>query len=117
MEILFLKIIIFLVEFLYLYNALKDFNFNPVKQNFLKKNKYNSRHCKHLYEYSKIEKKPTEEEDGNRTYICKYCRNQYYEIIPKLNKKNYKIENLTSNCKNGNGIKYYSELFIIKTSK
>ena len=111
MEILYLKIIIFIVEFLYLYNAIKYFNFNPVKQNILKKNKYNSRHCKHLYEYSKIEKKPTEEEEGNRTYICKYCRNQYYEIIPKLNKKNYKIENLTSNCKNGNGIKYYSELY------
>ena len=44
-------------------------------------------------------------------YICKYCRKKYFDTIPKLNKKNYNLENLTSNCENGNGIRYFSELY------
>ena len=44
-------------------------------------------------------------------HMCKYCLKKYFETIPKLNQQNYKIENLTSNCENGNGIRYFSELY------
>ena len=48
-------------------------------------------------------------EEGNKIFICKYCRKNYSEKIPKLSNDNYKTEILTSNCEHGNGIKYYSE--------
>jgi len=69
------------------------------------------KNCKHSYEYSRIEKIPTKEENGIKMNMCKYCRKKYFETIPKLNQKNYNIANLTSNCENGNGIRYFSELY------
>ena len=45
-----------------------------------------------------------------KIYICKYCRKKYSKTIPKLNKENYIIENITSNCEHGNGVRYISEL-------
>ena len=71
----------------------------------------NLKHCKHSYTFSKIEKKPTKEQEGKEIHICKFCRSTYSERIPKLNKKNYYIENLTSNCANGNGVRYFSKLY------
>lgn len=111
MGILYLKSILFFFIFTYLNHSTKIYKFHPVKENYLKHNISNSSNCNHFYEYSKLDKKPTEEEEGRRTYICKYCRYKYHEIIPKLDKFNYKIENLTSNCKNGNGKKYYSKIY------
>lgn len=110
--LIFLKLIIIFICFLYDYHLLKYSNYNKslIEDNFnFSKHSFNT--CKHLYEYSKIEKSPTEKEEGTKIYICKYCRRKYCEIIPKLNKENYKIANLTSNCENGNGIRYYSELY------
>ena len=111
MGLKFIKLVVIFIEFIYLFHTLKFNNFHQNRQKHFYRNKINSRHCKHLYEYSKIEKNPTEDEEGSKIYICKYCRNKYYEIIPKLDKNNYKIEKLNSSCKNGNGIKYYSKLY------
>ena len=92
-----LKIIISL-----LYSSFLIYSFKIYGKNFsLGNNKnnlnFNSKHCKHSYEYTTVEKQPTVEEDGTKLYICKYCRKKYSKIIPKLNKENYIIENITSN--------------------
>ena len=108
--ILLIKIIIFIIIF-YSYSLLKNFNDILIKPNHIKRRAYNPKHCKHSYEYSKFEKLPTKEEEGKKIYICKYCRNKYFEIIPKLNKDNYKTEKITSDCKTGNGVKYHSEIY------
>ena len=106
-----LKVITILFCFSFLYNSLKNTDFTLIwKNNFYKRN-HKSKHCKHLYEYSELEKQPTKEEEGRKLYVCKHCRNKYSEIIPKLNEQNYKVEYLTSNCENGNGVRYYSELY------
>jgi hypothetical protein len=102
-----LKIIILVIQFSYLYHSLKNNAINSI----IYKKKFNSTKCNHLYEYSKVEKFPTNENEGKKWYMCKYCRKKYYENIPKLNKKNYKIEKISSNCQNGNGIRYYSKLY------
>ena len=81
------------------------------KHNNLDSAKLNTKDCNHLYEYSKLEKTPTKKDEGIKMYLCKYCRKKYFEKIPKLNKKNYKLENLISNCENGNGVRYHSELY------
>ena len=106
-----LKLIIILFTCSYLYYSNKYFyNYSKV-QNNLNNQKHNSKKCKHLFEYSRLEKLPTKEEDGVKMHMCKYCRKKYFERIPKLNQKNYKLQNLTSNCENGNGVKYFSELY------
>lgn len=78
----------------YLYGLPKT---NNLKRNF---------NCSH--EYYKIMKKPTEEDEGKVKYICKVCGKKYYETIPKLTEKNYKVEELKSNCLHGNGKRYIS---------
>ena len=104
------KIFIFSLCCSYIYRSSKNSGTNQKIQNhFYLKN--NSKPCNHSYEYSKIEKLPTENEEGRKMYLCKYCRNKYFEKIPKLNKENYKVENLTSNCENGNGVRYSSNLY------
>ena len=104
------KIIILSIQCIYLQYLFK-YRLNNYEQNKVKKKKFKSKYCNHLYEYSKIEKVPTEQEDGLKKYTCKYCRNTYYERIPKLNNQDYKIEKLTTNCQNGNGLRYYSEIY------
>ena len=100
-----LKIIIIFLSCSYLYKINKNIYLISVKLNNAKHLKYNTKNCKHSYEYSKLEKIPNKEEDGIKMFMCKYCRKKYFESIPKLNKKNYNLENLTSNCENGNGIR------------
>ena len=104
------KIIILSIQCIYLQYLFK-YRLNNYEQSKIKKKKFRSKYCNHLYEYSKIEKVPTEQEDGLKKYTCKYCRNTYYERIPKLNNQDYKIEKLTTNCQNGNGLRYYSEIY------
>ena len=41
-----------------------------------------------------IDKQPTDKEEGNKISLCKYCRKNYSETIPKLSKDNYKTENI-----------------------
>ena len=106
-----LKILIIFLSCSFLYNLNKNNYFISVKQNNVNHLKYNSKSCNHSYEYSKIEKIPNNEEDGIKMFMCKYCRKKYFESIPKLNKRNYNLENLTSNCENGNGVRYFSELY------
>jgi len=77
-----------------------------VKQNNANHLIYNTKNCNHSFEYSKLEKIPNNDEDGIKMSMCKYCRKKYFESIPKLNKRNYNLENLTSNCENGNGVRY-----------
>jgi len=105
-----LKLIIIFISCSYLYNSYNNFYLYSLKQNNSNLLKHN-KNCKHSYEYSRIEKIPTKEENGIKMNMCKYCRKKYFETIPKLNQKNYNIENLTSNCENGNGIRYFSELY------
>lgn len=105
-----LKLLIIFIICFYVNHWLKYSKYNKSFNNLFNQ-KHNSRLCQHSYEYFKIITEPTENEEGGKIYICKYCRNTYFETIPKLNKENYKIENLTSNCENGNGVKYYSELY------
>lgn len=62
--------------------------------------------CTH--EYYKIIKNPTEKERGKAKYICKLCGKKYYETFPRLTEKNYKVEELKSNCEHGNGKRYIS---------
>ena len=107
----FLKLIIIFFSCLYLYNLNKSSYLSLKTPNNLKYLKHNTKNCNHLFEYSKIENLPTEEEDGIKMYMCKYCRKKYFKTIPKLNEKNYILENLTSNCINGNGVRYFSELY------
>lgn len=64
--------------------------------------------CNHYY-YKFKEVDPTESHEGKIYYICAYCGGQYIEIIPKLDKSNYYLENLTASCQNGNGIRYFSK--------
>ena len=104
-----LKIIIIFTQFAYLYYSLKNANYHSKTNTSSKSLTYKVNHFKHSYEYSKIDKQPTEMEEGNKIFICKYCRKNYSEKIPKLSNDNYKTEILTSNCEHGNGIKYYSE--------
>ena len=104
-----LIIIFFSLSFIYYSNINSFFIF--VKQNKINHLLHNTKKCKHSYEYSKFEKLPNKEEDGIKMYMCKYCRKQYFESIPKLNQKNYNLENLTSNCENGNGVRYFSKLY------
>jgi len=106
-----LKIIIIFLSCSYLYKINKNIYLISVKLNNAKHLKYNTKNCKHSYEYSKLEKIPNKEEDGIKMFMCKYCRKKYFDTIPKLNKKNYNLENLTSNCENGNGVRYFSELY------
>ena len=101
-----LKLIIIFFICSHLYNSNKNSDLNSVKQNNVNQVKHNDKNCKHSYEYSKIEKLPTQEEDGIKMYLCKFCRKKYFETIPRLNKKIYNLENLVSNCENGNGIRY-----------
>ena len=107
----FLKLIIIFFSCSYLYNLNKSSYLSFKTPNNLKYLKHNTKNCNHLFEYSKIEKLPTEEEDGIKMYMCKYCRKKYFKTIPKLNEKNYILENLTSNCINGKGVRYFSELY------
>ena len=96
------KIIIIVIIGLYISDLINNtcFFLSPQKNlNFLR---FNSKKCNHVYEYSKIEKLPTKEKRGRKIYICKFCRSEYIERIPKLSKKNYKIGKLISNCENGN---------------
>ena len=62
--------------------------------------------CSH--DYYKIIRNPTEKEKGKVKYICKICGKKYYETIPKLNRENYKVEELNSSCEHGNGKRYTS---------
>jgi len=105
-----LKIITVLLFYLYLLYSLKKYVFISNGPNNFNRFQNNLNHCNHLYEYSKVEKQPTTEEDGKKTYICKYCRNKYTKKIPKLNNHNYYVEKLFSNCENGNGFRYFSKL-------
>ena len=78
-----LKIIILFIQFSYLYHSLKN---NAINSTIYKK-KFNSTKCNHLYEYSKVEKFPTNENEGKKWYMCKYCRKKYYEnmrFVPKM---------------------------------
>ena len=102
-----IKLIIISLCFKHLYHSIKYYGLNLGIYNISIKEKYNFKQCEHIYEYSKIEKIPTEEEEGYKIFICKYCRNKLLKKIPKLDKKNYFIEKLTSNCENGNGIRYF----------
>ena len=104
-----LKIIIVFLSCLYIYKSSFNSDIKSISPNKFH-GKINPKHCNHFYEYSIIEKPPTEKEDGRKTNLCKYCRNKYFETIPKLNRDNYKVEILSSNCENGNGVKYSSEL-------
>ena len=106
-----LKIIIIFLSCSYLYNLNKNNYLISFKQNNANHPIYKTKNCNHLYEYSKLEKIPNNEEDGIKMYMCKYCRKKYFDIIPKLNKRNYNLKNLTSNCENGNGVRYFSELY------
>ena len=106
-----LKIIIIFLSCSYLYNLNKNNYLISIKKNNANHLKYKTKNCSHLYEYSKLEKIPNKEEDGIKMFICKYCRKKYFESIPKLNNGNYNLENLTSNCENGNGVRYFSELY------
>ena len=104
-----IKILIIFICSSFIYHSFNTlYSYSKTHNNF--NYKINSKRCSHSYEYSKIEKFPTEREEGKKMYLCKFCRKVYYETIPKLNKDNYKIENLTSNCENGNGIRYFSEI-------
>ena len=105
-----LKILIIFICCSYIYRASYYSLINSINSNKFH-GKINPKKCNHFYEYSKIEKLPTEKEDGIKMYLCKYCRNQYFEKIPKLDKEKYSLELLTSNCENGNGIRYSSELY------
>ena len=106
-----LKLIISLLSFSYLIYSLKNYDSDIKIKIHSNNSKINTKLCKHLYEYSIIEKQPTEREDGAIIYICKYCRKKYLKKIPKLNEDYYQVENLISNCEHGNGIKYFSELY------
>ena len=108
---LYIKIIIIFTQFAYLYYSLRNFDYHSETNINTKSLKYKSKHCKHEYEYSIIDKQPTEKEEGNKIFICKYCRKNYSETIPKLNKNNYKTEKIASNCEHGNGIKYSSKSY------
>ena len=108
--IILFKIIIFCIQCFFFQYSLK-YDLNNHKSGIFNEKKIKSKYCNHLFEYSNIEKVPTLQEDGLKKYSCKYCRNTYYERIPKLNNHDYKIEKLTSNCKNGNGFRYYSEIY------
>ena len=66
------KLIIIFFICSYLYNFNKSSDLNSVKQNNVNHFKHNAKYCKHLYEYSKIEKFPTQLENGIKMYICKY---------------------------------------------
>ena len=85
-----IKLIIFFFSCSYLYRLNKNSYLISVKQNKINHKNDNIKNCKHSYEYSKLEKLPTKDEDGIKCYICKYCKKKYFESIPKLNKKNYK---------------------------
>ena len=101
-----LRIIIIYKCCSYLFQSQKSFDSDIVIHE-----QKNKDECKHSYEYSKIKKHPTKEEEGIKIYICKYCRAKSYQKIPKLNKENYNITTLKSNCEHGNGISYFSELY------
>ena len=105
------KIIFIFFICLFLYDSIKNSNLNSLIQNNFNSKKHNRRHCKHSYEYSKIEKLPTEKENGIKMHVCKYCRHKYFETIPKLNQNNYILEKLSSSCEHGNGIRYKSNLY------
>ena len=105
-----LKLIIIYIGCSCLYRSSKQYKYNSQKQNNLYNISHKSTKCMHSFKYEKILKDPTEEVDGTKIYYCKYCHIKYYEAIPRLNKENYKIENLTSNCDHGNGVRYFSEL-------
>ena len=49
----------------------------------------NTKFCKRLYEYSTIEKPPTENEDLAKIYIFEYCKKIFLKTIPKLNEEDY----------------------------
>ena len=106
-----LKIIISLLYSSFLIYSFKNYDAKFSLVNNKNNWNFNSKHCKHSYVYSKVEKQPTQEKEGIKIYICKYCRKKYSKTIPKLNKKNYIIENITSNCEHGNGVRYISELY------
>jgi hypothetical protein len=74
--------------------------------------------CSHNF-YKKKKIGPTKYVNGKITYFCGLCGKEYIEIIPKLNKKDYIVEKLTSNCMHGKGEKYIlkkkKEIFFIIT--
>ena len=95
----------------YRYFSLKIIYRNSFEEYYINNETYSYKNCNHLYEYSKLEKQPSKEENGSKLKICKFCKNKYYESIPILNGEFYNIENLTSSCQHGNGIRYYSILY------
>ena len=105
-----IKIIILSVQYISLHYSFKC-NLNNFKQSKFKTKQFKSKYCHHSFEYFNLEKIPTEKENGLKKYSCKYCRKVFYQNIPKLNHNDYKTEKLTSNCKNGNGKRYYSEIY------
>ena len=64
--------------------------------------------CKHNY-FKIKEINPTEEADGKIYFTCGFCGNNKTKEIPKLNEKNYFIEELKANCEYGNGKRYISK--------
>ena len=106
-----LKLLILYICFRYLSRSLKRFNFNSFEHYYINNETFSYRNCNHSYEYSKVEKYPSKKENGTKLNICKYCKNKYYENIPILTNEFYNLENLTSSCQYGNGIRYYSKLY------
>ena len=64
--------------------------------------------CKHNY-YKIKEINPSVQDEGKIFLSCIFCGNNIIEEIPKLNEKNYFIEELKANCEHGNGKLYISK--------
>ena len=106
-----IKLIFLYICYRYLFRSFKIIYHHSFEKYYLNNETYTHQNCNHSYQYSKVEKQPSKEENGTKLNACKYCKNIYYESIPILNGKFYKVENLTSSCQHGNGIGYYSKLY------
>ena len=108
-----IKLIILYICYRYLCRSSKLIYRHSFEKYYINNEAYSYKNCNHSYEYSMVEKQPSKEDNGTKLNICKYCKNKYYENIPILNDEFYNIENLTSSCQHGSGIRYYSILFKI----
>ena len=106
-----IKLIIIYICYRYLCRSFKIIYRQSFEKYYINNETNSYKNCNHSYEYSTVEKQPSEEENGTKLNTCKYCKNKYYESIPILSGEFYNIENLTSSCQHGNGIRYYSKLY------
>ena len=76
-----IKLIILYICYKNLCSSLKRINHFSFEEYYINNETFNSKDCDHSYEYSKVLKQPSKEENGTKLYICRYCQNKFVKVF------------------------------------